>query len=82
MSGSLPGEEDDIRLKCIDMTCLEDTVGCEAWTWTDEDNQLFTNHCWMFSHIGELTSYGDCVREGSESSIFSHQLRINSVKNH
>ena len=58
------------------ITCLEDTVGCEAWTWTDEVNQDVTNHCWMFSHIGELTAYGDCVREGSESSIFSHQLRI------
>ena len=78
MSGSLSGEEDDIRLKCIDMTCLEDTVGCEAWTWTDEDNQIFANHCWMFSQIGELRSYGDCVREGSREfqRKFFIQLRI------
>ena len=75
MSGSLPGEEDDITMKCIDMTCLEDTVGCEAWTWTDEDNQDGANHCWMYSSIGELTSYGDCIREGSRETYFN-QLRI------
>ena len=56
------------------MTCLEDTVGCEAWTWTDENNQDGANYyyycCWMFSNIGEETPKGHCV-SGPSSCLCS-----------
>ena len=55
---------------CIDMTCLEDTVGCEAWTWTDENNQDGANYCWMYSNIGEETPRGHCV-SGPSSCLCS-----------
>ena len=63
------------------MTCLEDTIGCEAWTWTDENNQDGVNQCWMFSRIGVLTTRRNCVREGSrefQRNLF-YQLRISSI---
>ena len=52
------------------MTCLEDTVGCEAWTWTDENNQDGANYCWMYSNIGEETPRGHCV-SGPSSCLCS-----------
>ena len=66
MSDSLQGNEDDIQLflrikiKVIFILySLQDTPGCVGWTWTDEED------CLMFSQLGELTQYQNCVRQES-----------------
>ena len=41
----------------------QDKTGCEGWTWTDEDNAVFRNNCWMYSNLGDLTDYPHCVRK-------------------
>ena len=65
MSGSLPGEEDDILSNFQDNNFLEDTAGCVGWTWTDEENQDVATNCLMFSQLGEPTQYQNCVRQES-----------------
>ena len=72
MSDSLQGNEDDIQLflrikiKLIFILySLQDTYGCVGWTWTDEENQDIAANCLMFSHLGELTQYQNCVRQES-----------------
>ena len=48
-----------------DVLNIQDEAGCEGWTWTDEDNAVFSNNCWMYSSLGELTAYPHCVRKES-----------------
>ena len=59
----MPGrQEDAILFRSEEDLLLQDLAECEAWTWTNEESEVFPFHCIMFSSIGETSSYPNCVR--------------------
>jgi len=51
-------------------TLCQDQAGCEGWTWTSEENSLFSSYCWIFSDLGQTTSFPNCV-SGPRSCLCS-----------
>ena len=43
----------------------QDKAGCEGWTWLSETSADYPNHCLVFSSIGDVENYPNCVREGT-----------------
>ena len=54
---------------------IQDTPGCEGWTWTDEDNTALHNGCLLYSAFGETISYPHCVRY---VEVHSNHINIKS----
>ena len=44
-------------------------VGCEGWTWLSETSAEYPNHCLMFSSLGDVENYPNCVREEHEKFV-------------
>ena len=43
---------------------IQDKAGCEGWTWLSETSADYPEHCLMFSSLGDIENYPNCVREG------------------
>ena len=60
----LPGMKKDNLCKDekIFVINIQDTAGCEGWTWINENNELLPNDCLMYSHVGTTMEFPDSIR--------------------
>ena len=49
----------------------QDQVGCEGWTWISKASADYSEHCLIFSSLGDIENYPDCVRKGKIFFYFS-----------